>query len=657
MTATGPFHKARNKRRSKPPPGAPPGAPSDPAYSQSGCEMRVSNGNARSGLYYVAKSESGLWLSQSFEVSGVCLAPEENNEPARTVGVLLRFENNNVRDVKILVGSDFLQGDLGRFGRILYEVGFDFDRSDTTKRHLQRYLANFVCPRRILVVPRTGWFGSNEEIEGFMLPREVVTIGKSDRSPILSPSARTTRYSLRGTFEQWRDNAARLAGQHVLGVFRMSTALSSPLLRLAGQEGGAFHLWGASSGGKSTLDFLAATVWGRGTREGGFSRTWSSTANGFENTAAAGNDIAIVLDDTSHVIDVRTIVQVIYMVSGGQGKTRMHADTSPREASQFRVIVNSNGEAAIPATLKEARIFVKGGVGVRCIDIAAAGVGKDSPDEAGAAFDAYMSDWPSFVEKAAEASVLAYGHAGPMFVRKLIENKISYRTVNDLVAGFVGRCDVGMNGQLRRVATKVGLVAAAGELAIEFGVFPWPAGSALKAADFVFKTWLARRGSRGTTEMQQALERLQLMFEKHGDTRFDWLRAYSDNDPPDSDLHKPGGKRDPADGLALTSNTARPLTQNRLGWTAVAKIPCTTKTERRWYISAQTWKEEICKGFDLKALNSELVKRGALEMEEEKDGRTRPPKVVINEQRGRYYTVTPRIFSVASDPCEDDLDA
>jgi hypothetical protein len=157
--------------------------------------------------------------------------------------------------------------------------------------------------------------------------------------------------------------------------------------------------------------------------------------------------------------------------------------------------------------------------------------------------------------------------------------------------------------------------------------------------------------------MQQALERLQLMFEKHGDTRFDWLRAYSDNDPPDSDLHKPGGKRDPADGLALTSNTARPLTQNRLGWTAVAKIPCTTKTERRWYISAQTWKEEICKGFDLKALNSELVKRGALEMEEEKDGRTRPPKVVINEQRGRYYTVTPRIFSVASDPCEDDLDA
>ena len=221
----------------------------------------------------------------------------------------------------------------------------------------------------------------------------------------------------------------------------------------------------------------------------------------------------------------------------------MHADTSPREASQFRVIVNSNGEAAIPKTLKEARIFVKGGVGVRCVDIAAVGFGKDNPDEAGAAFDAHMSNWPDFVKQAAKASVLAYGHAGLMFVRKLVENKIDYKIVNDLIDGFVARCDVGMSGQLRRVATKIGLVAAAGELAIEFGIFPWAPGTALKAADFVFKGWLARRGSRSSSEMQQALERVQLMFEKHGDTRFDFLRAETKEDPSDSDLHTPSAKR------------------------------------------------------------------------------------------------------------------
>ena len=335
-----------------------------------------------------------------------------------------------------------------------------------------------------------------------------LTVTTGGRPPILAPSARTARYSLHGAFEQWREGAAHLAGQHTLGVFRMSAALSSPLLKLAGYEGGVFHLWGISSGGKSTLDFLAATVWGRGTREGGFSRTWSSTANGVESTAAAGNDIAIFLDDISHVADVRSIVAVIYMLSGGQGKTRMRADTSQREAPQFRVNVNSNGEESIPTTLKAARISVKGGISVRCIDVAAVGVGKDNPNEAGAAFDAHETDWPSFVLKAAEAlSSLTAMLARCSCASSSRIRSTFYKVINDLVSGFVRRCDVGLSGQLRRVATKIGLVAAAGELAIRFGIFPWEPGSAFKAAEFVFDDWLKRRGSRGTSEMQQALQR------------------------------------------------------------------------------------------------------------------------------------------------------
>ena len=400
------------------------------------------------------------------------------------------------------------------------------------------------------------------------------------------------------------------------------------MLKLAGQEGGVFNAFGTSSGGKSTLDYLAATVWGRGSRESGFSRTWSSTANGFETTAAAGNDIAVFLDDTSHVIDAKSIVAVVYMVSGGQGKTRMHADSSPRETSQFRIIVNSNGEEPIPVTLRGARIGVKGGIGVRCVDIAAAGVGKDSPDAPGAAFDAHEADWPSFAAKAAEASVFAYGHAGPMFVRKLIEQKVDYKIVNDLVDGFVTRCDVGLNGQLRRVAMRIGLVAAAGELAIKFGIFPWPEGSALKAADFVFKGWLERRGSRGSSEMQQALERVQLMFEKYSDSRFDDLDERS----------------------SFATDGARPPSQNRLGWTRLVG------GEPRWYVLPETWKVEFCRGFDDRAFNSELKKLGALEMETEKDGKKRLPRISVNGDRKRCYTITPRIFSVASDPSEDEDD-
>ena len=113
-----------------------------------------------------------------------------------------------------------------RFGQILYEAGFAFDSGDAAKRSLQRYLANYSCPQRILVVARAGWYEDGDKTAGFMLPHGAVPFVEGYHLPILAPSARTARYSQRGTFEQWCDGAARLAGQHTLGVFRMSTALT-----------------------------------------------------------------------------------------------------------------------------------------------------------------------------------------------------------------------------------------------------------------------------------------------------------------------------------------------------------------------------------------------------------------------------------------------
>ena len=93
-------------------------------------------------------------------------------------------------------------------------------------------------------------------------------------------------------------------------------------------------------------------------------------------------------------------------------------------------------------------------------------------------------------------------------------------------------------------------------------------------------------------------------------------------------------------------DSGRAPTLKRLGWTAGLG------EERRWYIAPQTWKNEICKGFDLKALNSELDKTGALDLIWAKDGdrvRRRPKQVVINGVKSRYYVVTPKIFQVVSD--------
>jgi hypothetical protein len=59
-------------------------------------------------------------------------------------------------------------------------------------------------------------------------------------------------------------------------VFAICCALTGPLLKLLGGEGGGFHFRGGSSIGKSTALNIAASVWGGG-GVSGFSRTWRAT--------------------------------------------------------------------------------------------------------------------------------------------------------------------------------------------------------------------------------------------------------------------------------------------------------------------------------------------------------------------------------------------
>ena len=624
-----------------------PASASGDERRQSGCEMRL-DGN-RPGLH--STEEDGLWLAQVFEVSGLCrvLAPE--GETPRACGVLIRFKNSDAKDVDLFINSELLNGEFGRLGTALYEAGFIFDRGDAYRKMLHRYLANYSCSRRVTVVARTGWIEVGGRLVGFILPNETFLTERFSAPLILDPAARTARYLKRGSLEEWRNGAGRLAGQHALATFRMSSALSGPLLKLTGYEGGGFHLFGPSSGGKSTLDILAMTVWGRGDREGGFGRTWSATANGVEAAAASSNDTALFLDDTSHA-DPKIVLQIIYTLTGGQQKIRMRADTSQRETPPFRSNVLSNGEKSIPDTLKDARLPVKGGVTVRLADIAAIGRGKLDPNEQGAAFDDSATDWRAFVAEAARAAMTAYGTAGPAFVQKLIDEKISGADIRARVDDFIKLAGVGQaHGQVRRVAMKAGLSAVAGELAIAFGIVPWASGSAVAAAEYVFQLWLERRGTRDSYELMEALQRVQAIFEQYGDSRFDPLRAVTAEDP--------AGPFDPVSadfvpGIVdlVRFDSGRSPTLKRLGWTSGVG------EDRRWYIAPQTWKDEICKGFDVNALTSELDKKGALELSLEKDGdrlRKRPKKVGIGGLRPkpRYYIVTPRVFQVVSDLSEE----
>ena len=80
-------------------------------------------------------------------------------------------------------------------------------------------------------------------------------------------------------------------------------------------------------------------------------------------------------------------------------------------------------------------------------------------------------------------------------------------------------------------------------MAIEFGLVPWPVGSAIDAAKYVFEQWLKRRGTKGSHEVMEAMRKLQALFEQSGVSRFDPLHTITKADfedplPGESSAHR-----------------------------------------------------------------------------------------------------------------------
>ena len=205
----------------------------------------------------------------------------------------------------------------------------------------------------------------------------------------------------------------------------------------------------------------------------------------------------------------------------------------------------------------------------------------------------------------------AYGMAGPEFVRRILAESVTGEDVRGMIADFVKtECPTGADGQVERVAHRLGLIAAAGELAIGLSLAPWSAGEARKAAAWAFKAWLSNRGGAEPAEARQALAQVRLYIEQHGDSRFDPL------DNPDA---KPS--------------------PNRAGW---------RKGEgeaREWLIPPETWRFEICQGLDSKFVARTLAERGFL-------SRIGDGNLAVRTICGtskRVYVVTARILSGGED--------
>jgi uncharacterized protein (DUF927 family) len=455
----------------------------------------------------------------------------------------------------------------------LLRLGMTLSPHPKARGWLAEYLSTWRPEAKARCVERVGWHQSV-----FVLPDR--TFGATEgESVLLQVSGPAARFSVEGTLDGWQQEIARHAAGNSRLALAISAALAGPLLRLANEESGGFHFWGASSIGKTTALHAARSVWGQ---EPG---SWRTTDNAAESTAAAACDTLLTLDEIGQATP-QAVSDLAYMLGNQRGKARMRRDATARQSLTWRLLFLSTGELGLAARLAEGGRRAMAGQSVRVVELPAdAGAGHGIFDELHG-----FGGGADLAEHLRQATDRQCGHAGRLYLERLTG---SLEECRELIRAarhrfIVEQCPAGADGQAQRVCGRFALVAAAGELGIKFGVLPWPPGEAEAAAVRCFSDWLMQRGGTAPAEIVAGLRQVQLFLEQHGSSRFEPAWAEGDSHPGRT-INRAGFRRADDSGA----------------W--------------RYYVLPESWAAEVCKGFDPMLLARAMIEGGWMEPGEGKN--------------------------------------
>ena len=527
------------------------------------------------------------------------------------IEVLGSFEDNSGKScgrVVSVCGHDIPVYHRDLMGRSISEVLQNLaDCGLKTTRQSSRagdYLKNYVMfhpnDKSLLLVTNPGW-----QDEGvFATP---TWVAGTDRGLIFDcDSGQTREFEKKGSHVDWKRNVGRIAQPHNNLVLAISIALTGPLLKLLDRSGFGIHFYGPSSTGKSTLSYVATSVWGP---PGERNKTWNATNTALEVTATAANDCLLCLDEINQG-DPAAVYKAGYELANGQGRGRGTAQGGIRDRRAWRATFISNGEVPFSQYAKSASGNESmAGQETRILDI---------PVDAGTglgAFDVLPDDRtaPQLADAIKLMTGEFHGVAAEAYVNALVDGG------NDAVSLIKGYEDAfkiataeatkGADGQVDRVAGQFALIAAAGEFAIKAGVVDWEVGRAQEAAVVSFKRWIAERGSIGSSEDAKAIENANSYLSSYGASRFAEIR--------DSEIVEP---------------YAASHIPNLAGyWYS------DDKGDRVYLMFRHVFKEYVCKGLNDKQVCRALKNRGLLTPDN--GGKNTRQVRIKGRSRDRYYVV------------------
>jgi len=526
-----------------------------------------------------------IFVAAPFRVVG-----ETRSDTGEAWGVFLRWRDREGRPHQWAIPRRLIHRPGNEIAEELEHAGLSCGSDARAHDLLKRFVGTVKVPRLLRCVTRTGWHQA-EAAPVFVLPGgEAFGRGAADTILQAEHARADAAYRPAGNLAGWQSKVAALAvGNDRLALF-IAAAFAGPLLDVLGEPSGGLHLVGDSRTGKSTAAAVAASVWGDPTSKGQL-RAWRGTANGLEGTAAETSDALLILDEMGQA-DAREVADVVYMLANESGKQRASRTGTARQRQCWRTLFLSTGEITLAQKMGEAGKRAMAGLDVRLVNL---------PADAGAGLGVFqrlhgMAGAAVLAEELRGATRAHHGTAARAFLARLAQQRATdaaelRETLDELRARFLAdHVPAGANGQVASVAGRFALIGAAGELAQDYGVLPWPAGEAMRAAGACFKTWLTERGGAGSGEDAAALAQVRGFLEAHGESRFTLLVLTEANEEPG------------APDIARTVSRAGFRRRVRDG-----------EGERWEYlILPETWKTEVCKGLDAKRTAEMLAARGLL---------------------------------------------
>jgi putative DNA primase/helicase len=306
-----------------------------------------------------------------------------------------------------------------------------FPVSSATAKDLVQYLHDLegLNYQRIPVTHSTshfGWQGKDGEL-GFLCGRrlvlpdgrpaplqgpedgsgpEIVFVGIASGDDQIADSI-----YVHGSYDGWV-SAIELAVAYPRVLLGLYASFVPPLLRILGAPNVMIDWWNRTTTGKTTALRLAASVWGSPDEHApdSFISGWDATEVFIERACSVLTGLPLLLDETKRAKNPALVGKILYGVAQGRGRSRGNVKSIARTGS-WRTVLLSTGESRATGFTQD------GGTRARVLEIG------------GYPFVRADKETGDLVNKLNAALRANFGHAGPLFVQWLVENKDLWDTL------------------------------------------------------------------------------------------------------------------------------------------------------------------------------------------------------------------------------------